>query len=44
MWLVMEYLKSGCLLDIIEGYPQVQLSEPEIAYICEQVQKNYIYL
>lgn len=37
IWVVMELMSSGCLTDILDQFQFIQLTEPQIAFICGQV-------
>eukprot|EP01088_Endostelium_zonatum_P002944 TRINITY_DN1386_c0_g1_i1.p1 TRINITY_DN1386_c0_g1~~TRINITY_DN1386_c0_g1_i1.p1 ORF type:complete len:591 (-),score=134.68 TRINITY_DN1386_c0_g1_i1:58-1830(-) len=40
IWVVMEFCGGGSLLEIIELYPSVRLTEPQMAYICRETLKG----
>jgi len=44
LWLVMEYMDSGCLTDILEEYNNVPLSESHIAYFCRETLQGLKYM
>ena len=37
LWVVMEYMGGGCLTEILEQFEYVQMTEPQIAYVCLEV-------
>eukprot|EP01098_Paradermamoeba_levis_P006704 TRINITY_DN2784_c0_g2_i1.p1 TRINITY_DN2784_c0_g2~~TRINITY_DN2784_c0_g2_i1.p1 ORF type:complete len:362 (-),score=88.87 TRINITY_DN2784_c0_g2_i1:568-1653(-) len=43
LWLCTEYLAGGCLTDVLIQ-PEIQLTEPQIAYCCREVLKGLIYV
>jgi len=44
LWVVMEFMDAGCLTEILDLYENIQLSEPEIAYVCLNTLKALAYL
>jgi hypothetical protein len=44
LWVVMEYMDSGCLADILEQFELIQLTEEQIAYVCAQTLNALAYL
>jgi len=44
IWVVMEYMGGGSLTEILEQYKYVQLTEPEIAFICFETLKALEYI
>eukprot|EP01103_Thecamoeba_quadrilineata_P008570 TRINITY_DN18303_c0_g1_i1.p1 TRINITY_DN18303_c0_g1~~TRINITY_DN18303_c0_g1_i1.p1 ORF type:complete len:459 (-),score=86.76 TRINITY_DN18303_c0_g1_i1:1282-2616(-) len=43
-WVVLEYMGGGSLTTILEQFPNVQLTEPQIAYICLESLKSLSYM
>jgi hypothetical protein len=45
LWVVMELMDGGCLTDVVELYPDLQLTETQIAYACRETisSLNYIH-
>jgi len=44
LWVVMEFMDGGCLTDILEEFEAVNLTEPQIAYICRQTLSGLEYI
>jgi hypothetical protein len=44
LWVVMEYMDSGCLADILEQFELIHLTEEQIAYVCAQTLNALAYL
>lgn len=44
LWLVMEYMSGGSLTDILDHYPEIKMSEPEIALIMLESLKALDYM
>ncbi|BFU20726.1 PH domain/P21-Rho-binding domain/Protein kinase domain/Protein tyrosine kinase, putative [Entamoeba histolytica] len=45
MWMSMEYMDGGCLTDILENHDIIEMTEPQIAYVCRETLRalNFIH-
>lgn len=45
LWVVMEIMDGGCLTEVLELYPQLEMTEPQIAYVCRETLRalNYVH-
>ncbi|KAL7714360.1 p21-activated kinase [Entamoeba marina] len=45
MWMSMEFMDGGCLTDILENHDVVEMSEPQIAFVCRETLRalNFIH-
>lgn len=37
LWVAMEYMDGGCLTEILDQYPKVLMTEPQMAHVAKQV-------
>lgn len=44
LWVVMEYMDGGCLTDILEVFDDLQLDEPQIAYVARETLRALAYI
>ena len=44
LWVVMEYMDGGCLTDILEVFDDLQLDEPQIAYVARETLRGLAYI
>jgi len=44
LWVIMEYMDGGCLTEILDQFEQIQLSEPQIAYVCSCTLRALSYI
>ncbi len=44
LWVVMEFMGSGCLTDVLDQFDTVRLNEAQIAYCAKEVLKALIYI
>jgi len=44
MWVVMEYMGGGCLTDVLECFPDVQMTETQIAYAARETLQSLAYV
>ncbi|KAL6040234.1 Serine/threonine-protein kinase pakA [Balamuthia mandrillaris] len=44
LWVAMGYMGGGCLTEILEQYDYCQMSEPQIAWVCQETLKGLRYI
>eukprot|EP01117_Protostelium_nocturnum_P015493 TRINITY_DN601_c0_g1_i2.p1 TRINITY_DN601_c0_g1~~TRINITY_DN601_c0_g1_i2.p1 ORF type:complete len:484 (-),score=181.40 TRINITY_DN601_c0_g1_i2:92-1543(-) len=44
LWVVMEFMGGGCLTDTLELFPQIQLTEPQMAYCIRETLRGLSYI
>jgi len=44
IWVVMEYMGSGCLTEVLEQFDYVQMNESQIALVCSSTLKGLQYI
>ncbi|EGC40362.1 hypothetical protein DICPUDRAFT_96263 [Dictyostelium purpureum] len=44
LWVAMEYMSGGCLTEVLDQYRDIQLSEPQISFVCNEVLKGLQYI
>jgi len=44
LWVAMEYMGGGCLTEILEQFEDVQMSEGNIAWVCQETLKGLAYI
>lgn len=44
LWVAMEFMDSGCLTDILEVFDDLQLDEPQIAYVARETLRALAYI
>lgn len=44
LWVVLEFMGGGSLTGVLEQFPQLQLTEPQIAYVCLETLKALSYI
>lgn len=44
LWVVMEFMGGGCLTEVLEQFDDVQMSEPQMAYVSYETIKALIYI
>jgi len=44
LWVVMEFMGGGCLTDILEKFDDIQLNEPQMAYIARETLRALAYI
>lgn len=44
LWVLMEYMGGGCLTEVLEQFDDVQMSEPQMAYVSYETIKALIYI
>eukprot|EP01125_Pyxidicula_operculata_P013345 TRINITY_DN441_c0_g1_i2.p1 TRINITY_DN441_c0_g1~~TRINITY_DN441_c0_g1_i2.p1 ORF type:complete len:528 (+),score=93.94 TRINITY_DN441_c0_g1_i2:36-1619(+) len=44
LWLIMEFMSGGSLTDILKHHSELQMEEPQIAYVCTKVLKALDYM
>ena len=37
LWVAMEFMGGGCLTEILDQYPKVLMTEPQMAHVAKQV-------
>ncbi|GAM27444.1 hypothetical protein SAMD00019534_106200 [Acytostelium subglobosum LB1] len=44
LWVAMEFMGGGCLTEVLDQHRDVQLTEPQIAFVCHEVLKGLAYI
>jgi len=44
LWVAMEYMGGGCLTEILEQFEDVQMTEGNIAWVCQETLKGLAYI
>merc|ERR1711988_152815 len=44
LWVVLEYMGGGSLTAILEQFPFIELTEPQMAYVCTEILKALSYI
>jgi len=44
LWVVMEMMDGGCLTDILELFDSIQLTEPQISFVCRETSRALQYI
>jgi len=44
LWVVMEYMGSGCLTEVLEQFELIQMPESQIALVCQESLKALMYI
>ncbi|KYQ91365.1 p21-activated protein kinase [Tieghemostelium lacteum] len=44
LWVAMELMRGGCLTEVLDQFSSIQLTEPQIAFVCGEVVKGLDYI
>ena len=44
LWVVMEYMGGGCLTEILDQYPRVVMTEPQMAHVAKETLECLVYI
>jgi len=44
LWVIMEFMGGGCLTEVLEQFEYIQMSEGQIALVCQECLKALVYI
>jgi len=44
LWVVMEFMGGGCLTEVLDQYPRVVMTEPQMAHVARETLQSLVYI